>query len=120
VPTIATGRRPTTATLSAAHAASSHPSPVAATPLPPSVARVAERTRLSAELLAAMLDIEQRTKVSLDDIERADALADRMIVRRRQRASLTSASPHRAHAVHPGRGLPSGPGGQRASDRRAS
>jgi hypothetical protein len=115
VPTIATGRRPTTATLAAAHAASSRPSPVAAAPaLPPSVARVAERTRLSAELLAAMLDIEQRTKVSLDDIERADAIAERMIARRRQRASLSPASPHRAR---PDARAPAGP---RTTDRRAS
>lgn len=53
--------------------------------LPPSVARVAERTRLSRELLAAMLEIESRTKVSLDDMERADALAERLLARRHER-----------------------------------
>jgi hypothetical protein len=53
--------------------------------LPPSVARVAARTRLSAELLAAILEVDQRTRATLDDIERADALADRLLARRRDR-----------------------------------
>ncbi|WP_445548790.1 hypothetical protein, partial [Frankia sp. CiP1_Cm_nod2] len=57
-------------------------------PLPPSVARVADRTRLSAELLAALLDVQERTRASLDDIELADALADRLLARRRDRLRL--------------------------------
>jgi hypothetical protein len=58
----------------------------AATPLPPSVARVAARTRLSAELLAALLAVDGRSRATLDDMERADALADALLARRRQRA----------------------------------
>ncbi|MEX5632524.1 hypothetical protein [Parafrankia sp. FMc2] len=54
-------------------------------PLPPSVARVAARTRLSAELLAAILTVDGRTRATLDDMERADALADVMMTRRRER-----------------------------------
>ncbi|AEH09751.1 hypothetical protein FsymDg_2366 [Candidatus Protofrankia datiscae] len=61
-------------------------------PLPPSVARVAGRTRLSAELLAALLDVQERTRASLDDIELADALADRLLARHRDRLRL-AASP---------------------------
>jgi hypothetical protein len=57
-------------------------------PLPPSVARVAARTRLSAEILAAVLEIEERSRATLDDIERADALADRLITRHRERRRL--------------------------------
>ncbi len=53
--------------------------------LPPSVARVAARTRLSAELLAAILEVDQRTRATLDDIERADALAERLLIRRGHR-----------------------------------
>ncbi|ABW13550.1 hypothetical protein Franean1_4166 [Parafrankia sp. EAN1pec] len=53
--------------------------------LPPSVARVATRIRLSAELLAAILEVEERTWATLDDMERADALADRLLARRRDR-----------------------------------
>jgi hypothetical protein len=49
------------------------------------VARVAARTRLSAEILAAILEVEGRSRATLDDIERADALADRLITRRRER-----------------------------------
>jgi hypothetical protein len=54
------------------------------------VARVAARTRLSAEILAAVLEVEQRSRATLDDMERADALAARLIARRReqQRAAL--------------------------------
>ncbi len=66
------------------------PSPSRA--LPPSVARVADRTRLSAELLAALLDVQERTRVSLDDIELADALADRLLARRRDRLHLAAAT----------------------------
>ncbi|KQC36523.1 hypothetical protein UK82_20910 [Frankia sp. ACN1ag] len=53
--------------------------------LPPSVARVAARMRLSAELLAAILEVEGRSRATLDDMERADALADVLLARRRQR-----------------------------------
>ncbi|MCK9896739.1 hypothetical protein [Frankia sp. AgB32] len=53
--------------------------------LPPSVARVAARTRLSAELLAAILEVDGRSRASLEDMERADALAERLLVRRGQR-----------------------------------
>lgn len=62
------------------------PSPpaTAPAPLPPSVARVAERMRLSAELLAATLELERRSRVSLDDLEWADALAERLLARRRR------------------------------------
>ncbi|EFC82716.1 hypothetical protein [Parafrankia sp. EUN1f] len=56
-----------------------------ATTLPPSVARVAARTRLSAELLAAILTVDGRTRATLDDMERADALADVLLARRRER-----------------------------------
>ncbi|MBE3201178.1 hypothetical protein IHE48_09265 [Frankia sp. CH37] len=59
--------------------------------MPPSVARVAARTRLSAELLAAILEVEDRTRATLDDMERADALAERLLARRRDRmAAATS------------------------------
>ncbi|OAA21775.1 hypothetical protein UG55_105438 [Frankia sp. EI5c] len=53
--------------------------------LPPSVARVAARTRLSSELLAAILTVDGRTRATLDDMERADALADVLLARRRER-----------------------------------
>ncbi|WP_322747789.1 MULTISPECIES: hypothetical protein [unclassified Frankia] len=62
------------------------------TGLPPSVARVADRTRLSAELLAAILEVADRTRVSLDDIELADALADRLLARRRDRLRLAASA----------------------------
>jgi hypothetical protein len=52
----------------------------------PRVARVAARTRLSAELLAALLAVDGRSRATLDDMERADALADALLARRRQRA----------------------------------
>ncbi|MCK9928142.1 hypothetical protein MXD62_13320 [Frankia sp. Mgl5] len=58
--------------------------------LPPSVARVAARIRLSAELLAAILEVEERTWATLDDMERADALADRLLARRRDRLAATA------------------------------
>ncbi len=61
------------------------PRPPAA--LPPSVARVAARTRLSAELLAAILTVDGRSRATLDDMERADALADALLTRRRQRVA---------------------------------
>jgi hypothetical protein len=56
------------------------------------VARVAARTRLSAELLAAILEVERRTRATLDDIERADALAERLLVRRGHRLRATADS----------------------------
>jgi hypothetical protein len=46
---------------------------------------VATRTRLSAELLAAILTVDGRSRATLDDMERADALADVLLARRRQR-----------------------------------
>jgi|SRR6185369_4868533 hypothetical protein len=60
------------------------PAPAPAS-LPPSVARLAARTRLSAELLAALLEVDGRPHATLDDMERADALADVLLARRRQR-----------------------------------
>jgi len=60
------------------------PAPAPAS-LPPSVARLAARTRLSAELLAALLEVDGRAHATLDDMERADALADVLLARRRQR-----------------------------------
>nr|WP_241834512.1 hypothetical protein [Pseudofrankia asymbiotica] len=59
--------------------------------LPPSVARVAARTRLSAELLAAILEVDARQRATLDDIERADALAERLLARRADRQRTTAA-----------------------------
>ncbi|WP_419469380.1 hypothetical protein [Candidatus Frankia alpina] len=66
--------------------------PGGAPTLPPSVARVAARTRLSAELLAAILEVDQRTRATLDDIERADALAERLLVRRGHRLRAAGAA----------------------------
>jgi hypothetical protein len=64
--------------------------------LPPSVARVAARTRLSAELLAAILEVDDRRRPTLDDIEHADALAARLLARRaeRQRTAPARADAH--------------------------
>lgn len=86
--TLLNRRRPTPSGSLVAHprpTAQATIDPMAGSTLPPSVARVAERTRLSRELLAAMLEVESRTKVSLDDIERADALAERLLARRHER-----------------------------------
>ncbi|WP_347176879.1 hypothetical protein [Parafrankia sp. EAN1pec] len=66
--------------------------------LPPSVARVAARTRLSAELLAAILTVDGRSRATLDDMERADALADVLLARRRQRVDR-----HRPELARPAR-----------------
>jgi hypothetical protein len=46
---------------------------------------MAARTRLSAELLAALITVDGRSRATLDDMERADALADVLLARRRQR-----------------------------------
>jgi hypothetical protein len=46
---------------------------------------VEARIRLSADLVAALLDVERRSRATLDDLEWADAVADRML-RRRGRA----------------------------------
>lgn len=46
---------------------------------------VAARARLSADLLASLLEVEQRSRATLDDIEWADAVADRMVRRRAAR-----------------------------------
>lgn len=51
-------------------------------PLPPSVE---VRVRLSADLLAALLDVERRSRPTLDDLEWADAVADRIVRRRTAR-----------------------------------
>ncbi|MCM3921467.1 hypothetical protein ND748_07265 [Frankia sp. AiPs1] len=75
------------------------PSGQAARGLPPSVARVAARMRLSAELLAAILEVDGRSRATLDDMERADALADVLLARRRQRVG-----PHRPELARTGRG----------------
>jgi hypothetical protein len=58
------------------------PKPVAPGPLP---AAVADRIRLSADLLAALLEVEQRSRATLDDIEWADAVAARLVARQEQR-----------------------------------
>ncbi len=71
--------------------------------LPPSVARVAARTRLSAELLAAILEVDSRQRATLDDIERADALAERLLARRadRQRAVAAGRPTSQPRAAQP-------------------
>jgi hypothetical protein len=46
---------------------------------------VADRIRLSADLLAALLEVEQRSRATLDDIEWADAVAARLVARQEQR-----------------------------------
>jgi hypothetical protein len=74
--------------------------PDSSTQLPPSVARVAARTRLSAELLAAILEVDGRTRASLDDIERADALAERLLVRRGHRRRAGAPTPAAVADVH--------------------
>jgi hypothetical protein len=51
---------------------------------------VAERVRLSADLLAALLDVEQRKRATLDDIEWSDAVAERLLARRSARAGTRS------------------------------
>jgi len=74
--------------------------------LPPSVAAVAARTRLSAELLAAILEVDARQRATLDDIERADALAERLLARRADRQRATAAGrpvPSPAGATRPRR-----------------
>ncbi|OHV33534.1 MULTISPECIES: hypothetical protein [Pseudofrankia] len=79
------------------------PRPLAARPstdLPPSVARMAARTRLSAELLAAIMAVDGRSRATLDDMERADALADALLARRRQRVGR--AHPELVQASHRG------------------
>ncbi|WP_374215945.1 hypothetical protein [Frankia sp. AiPs1] len=87
-------------------------------PLPPSVARVAARTRLSAELLAAILEVERRTRATLDDIERADALAERLLVRRGHRLRATggrgAAAKGAAATTVPATGGPAGGGSGRS------
>ena len=67
--------------------------------LPPSVARMAARTRLSAELLAAIIAVDGRTRATLDDMERADALADVLLARRRQRAGRQRSEPAQGAAT---------------------
>jgi hypothetical protein len=57
----------------------------ASSPLP---TVVAARVRLSADLLAALLELEQRHRATLDDLEWADAVADRIVRRRLARRPL--------------------------------
>jgi hypothetical protein len=57
---------------------------------------MAARNRLSAELLAALLAVEGRSRPTLDDMERADALADVLLARRRRRASQAGHEPSQA------------------------
>ncbi|MDT3441603.1 hypothetical protein QOZ89_18660 [Pseudofrankia sp. BMG5.37] len=90
----------------AARAAAPGGPPWAPAALPPSVARVAARTRLSAELLAAILEVDARQRATLDDIERADALAERLLARRadRQRTAVAgrpTSGPAIARAYRP-------------------
>jgi hypothetical protein len=54
----------------------------AAGPLP---ADIVVRVRLSADLLAASLEVDRRRCATLDDIERADAVADRLLRRQAER-----------------------------------
>jgi hypothetical protein len=72
-------------------AASPDPPPSAPPPSPlPTL--VAARVRLSADLLAALLEVEQRQRATLDDLEWADAVADRMLRRRLTRRASTGRS----------------------------
>lgn len=48
-------------------------------------AGIEARVRLSADLLGALLENESRSHATLDDLEWADALADRMLRRRARR-----------------------------------
>ncbi|WP_241835531.1 hypothetical protein [Pseudofrankia asymbiotica] len=62
------------------------------------MARLAARTRLSTELLAAIIAVDGRSRATLDDMERADALADVLLARRRQRVGR-----HRPELAQSGR-----------------
>jgi hypothetical protein len=63
-------------------------------PLPPDVEA---RVRLSADLLASLLEVEKRQAATLDDLEWADAVADRIVRRRAARAAARlSMDAHRA------------------------
>ncbi|HSP39146.1 MAG TPA: hypothetical protein VLR26_15490 [Frankiaceae bacterium] len=53
-------------------------------PLP---APLEARVRLSADLVAALLEVEHRTRATLDDLEWADAVAERIVRRRAARRS---------------------------------
>ncbi len=74
----------------------------AGTPLPP---RVRERIQLSADLLAALLDVEGRDRPTLDDLEWADALAVRLTARRSAREAAqeacasTATTPRRSPSI---------------------
>lgn len=65
-------------------------------PLPPSVE---VRVRLSADLLAALLEVERRSRPTLDDLEWADAVADRIVRRRTARHAGTRGVAQEARAV---------------------
>jgi hypothetical protein len=51
---------------------------------------VTARVRLSADLLAALLEVEQRSRVTLDDLEWADAVAARLLRRRAGRQATAA------------------------------
>ena len=73
------------------HATPLHPLPAepagqpVGQPAGPLPAEVAARVRLSADLVAALLEVEQRSRVTLDDLEWADAVAARLLHRRAAR-----------------------------------
>jgi hypothetical protein len=52
---------------------------------------VTARVRLSADLLASLLEVERRQRATLDDIEWADAVAERLLRRQRSRSAGTAA-----------------------------
>jgi hypothetical protein len=56
--------------------------PTASPALPP---RLRQRVQLSADLLAALLEMESRDRPTLDDLEWADAVAARISVRQEAR-----------------------------------
>lgn len=51
--------------------------------------RVAEQVRMSADVLAALLAVEGRTTASIDDLEWADAVAERLLARITARQEVT-------------------------------
>jgi hypothetical protein len=70
----------------------SAPDAVRVGPLPPAVEA---RVRLSADLLAALLEVERRHRATLDDLEWADAVADRIVRRRAARRHIEASTfPH--------------------------
>ncbi|WP_238438975.1 hypothetical protein [Frankia nepalensis] len=55
--------------------------------MPPRGARGGARTRRAAARRAAIIAVDGRARPTLDDMERADALADALLARRRGRVS---------------------------------